>query len=131
MLDNKITLAVDKLNNGTLVEQAFRRFDEYQNRTVYTGPSHTLDSKDTMTLYRTPPKPSGNFRGTAKTSIKFSRDSVILGRDGVNVIAPEIGEINFSLPVGTSPADAIILRQRMIAALDHAFIVALTEQLEV
>lgn len=131
MLDNKITLAVDVLNNGTPVDQAFRRFDEYQNRTVYTGPSHTLDSKDTMTLYRTPPKPSGNFRGTAKTSIKFSRDSVILGRDGVNVIAPEIGEINFSLPVGTSPADAIILRQRMIAALDHAFIVALTEQLEV
>lgn len=131
MLENIITLAVDKLNNGTLVNQAFRRFDEYQNRTVYTGPSHTLDSKDTMTLYRTPPKPSGNFRGTAKTSIKFSRDSVILGRDGVNVIAPEIGEINFSLPVGTSSADAIILRQRMIAALDHAFVVALTEQLEV
>lgn len=131
MLENIITLAVDQLNNGTLVNQAFRRFDEYQNRTVYTGPSHTLDSKDTMTLYRTPPKPSGNFRGTAKTSIKFSRDSVILGRDGVNVIAPEIGEINFSLPVGTSPADAIILRQRMIAALDHAFVIALTEQLEV
>lgn len=131
MLDNILTLPVDLLNNGTLSNQAFRRFDEYQNRTVYIGPSHTLDFKDTMTLYRTPPKPSGNFRGTAKTSIKFSKDSIILGRDGVDVIAPEIGEINFSLPVGTTSANALILRQRMIAALDHAFAVALTEQLEV
>ena len=132
MLDNTITLSVDTTNDDTPENQAFNRYDEYQNRSVYTGPSHALDSRDTMTMYRTQPKPSGNFRGVAKSTIKFSRDVNVAGQDGVDVAAVEIGEVSFSLPVGTTSADAMVLRQRMIAALDSdTLMVKLSENLEI
>lgn len=133
MLDNTITLQVDPANNSTVVPEAYTRYDEYQNRSVYTGPNHSLSAKDTMTFYRTSPKRSGNFKGVAKSSIKFTRDRIVEGVDDTTTVnALEIGEVNFSLPVGFTSADVIALRQRIIAALDDDTLMGkLNEQLEI
>lgn len=132
MLDNTITLAVDILNDGNTVNEIYSRYDEFQNRTVYTGEDHALDARQTMTVYRTYPKQSGNFKGTAKSSVKLSEDVEVAGVDSTTTVAAnEIAEASFSLPVGTSSARAVAIRQRLIAAIDHAFCTALTEKLEV
>lgn len=133
MLSDTITLSVDLLNNGTRTNQAYTRADEFQNRSVYEGPSHSLISKDTLTFYRTKPTKSGNFNGTAKSALKFSTDTSV---PAVNVadtiVAPMIGEVSFSLPVGCTAAQVKILRQRMVAILDDdAVMVQLSELLHI
>jgi hypothetical protein len=133
MQDNVITLAVDELNDTNTVDHVFGRFDEFQNRSVYTGENHQLTARDLLTLYRTHQKVSGNFRGVAKSSCKFTQDFVIDGVDGISQLtSPLIGEINFSIPVGVVVADQLIMRQRMIALLDDdAIMVALNNTLEI
>lgn len=118
MLENTITLAVDVANNATLVNQAFTRYDEYQNRSVYIGPNHSVASPNTMSFYRTQPKPSGNFPGMAKTAFKFSEAQSVTGNDGSTIIAPAIFEGSFALPVGMTAAKQLELRQRGLALLD-------------
>lgn len=119
MLDNVITLPVDELNNATLVDEVFNRYDEYQNRTVYISENHTPAMRDLMTLYRTFPKQVGNFLGTRKTSIKFTRDFTVATADGGTTIAPAIVEFSISLPVGVTDAEAVTLRQRSVALIDN------------
>lgn len=133
MQANTITLAVDVLNDSNTVNHVFSRFDEYQNRTVYTEAGHQLTLRDTLSFYRTFPKASGNFKGTAKTTLKFSKDYAVTGVDGVaSLIAPLIVEVSFSVPVGVIAADQLIGRQRAIAILDDdAVMVALMNQLNI
>lgn len=121
MQPNTITLAVDEENDGVgLVNHVYTRFDEYQNRSVYISADHSLDAKDTLGLYRTLPKQNGNFRGVAKTAMKFSKDVSVTGVDGVaSILAPIIFEISASIPVGATDADVLIARQRAIALLDR------------
>jgi hypothetical protein len=133
MQDDVITLAVDELNNDTPVDYDFTRYEEYQNRSVYIGEDHDLASPDTLTLYRTFPKPSGNYKGNAKSTLKFSKAYEVTGVDGVSTLtAPYILEISHSIPVGVAAADRMIMRQRAIAILDSdAFMELLTAQLMV
>lgn len=120
MQPNEITLSVDEENDGVgPVNHVFTRFDEYQNRAVYVSSTHTPATKDTLSLYRTLPKSSGNFRGTTKSASKFAQDIVVTGVDGVSQLtAPIIVEVSLSLPVGATPAQAKIARQRAVALLD-------------
>lgn len=119
MLDNVITLPIDELNNATLVNYAFTRFDESQNKTSYIGEDHTSIARDVMTVYRTLPKTNGNFKGVRKTAVKFTKDFSVLGVDGVSSLtAPSIIEVTFSIPVGISDADVLVERQKVIAMLD-------------
>ena len=131
MLANTITLAVDELNNDNDVEIDFERAYEYTNRTVYTSENHSLDAKDQLTFYRTLPKVSGNFKGTAKSAFKFSQDFSVTGVDGLaSLTSPIILEVGFSVPVGVSVADQLVARQRAIALLDDdTIMVALMNQL--
>lgn len=119
MQPNTITLAVDVLNNGTSEDKVYTRFEEYLNRSVYIGTNHVLHAKDTVTLYRTPQKPSGNFLGVGKTAFKFSRDITVLGADGSSVVAPIIFEVSCSIPVGATAADILVERQKVIALCDR------------
>lgn len=119
MLPNVITLAVDKLNDGNIVNEVLTRFEEQTNRSVYVGESHSIESRDTCTFYRTLPKPNGNFKGVAKTAFKFSRDLLVLGVDNTtSVSAPLIVEVSFSIPIGATEANKLLARQRAIALLD-------------
>lgn len=119
MQPNTITLPVDILNNGTLTNTDYLRFEEYQNRAVYIGVGHTLTSRNTLSLYRTMPKVSGNFRGTAKTAVKFSLDIQVLGVDNTLIVGPSIVEVSFSIPVGATTAHTVEQRQKAIALLDQ------------
>lgn len=119
MQPNQLTLNVDYLNNGTTTAETYDRFDSFQNRSVYVGEGHSAESRDTLTLYRTFPTKSGNFKGTAKSAIKLSLDAAVPGADGVATLtAPIIAEVSFSLPVGVEAAEVLKLRQRLIALLD-------------
>ena len=133
MQDNVITLAVDELNNATTVNHVFNRYDLFQNRSVYTGANHQLTARDLLTLYRTQAKASGNFRGVAKTSVKFTQDFAVDAVDGISSLtSPIIAEITFSIPVGVTVADQLVMRQRLIALLDDdAVMVPLNNQLEI
>lgn len=132
MQDNEITLAVDVANNATFVNTVYTRFDQYVNRTVYTGSAHTLANPDTMSLYRTFPKVSGNYPGQAKVAIKFSRNIAVTGVDGSGVLGPQIIEISVSNPVGATTAQQLEMRQRAIALLDRDDVmIGLTNQLEI
>lgn len=120
MQPNVITLAVDVANNGTTVDYDFSRFEESLNRTIYAGENHAIDAKDTLAIYRTAPKQSGNFKGVAKTSVKFTQDNTVLGVDGLaQLTSPLIAEVSFSIPVGVTTASVIEMRQRLIALLDQ------------
>lgn len=119
MLDNEITLSVDVENNGTTVDTEFSRYEEYQNRTTYIGPNHSPNALDTITFYRTFPKTSANFRGVAKTSVKRSKTIIVPGVDGVSQLSsPMIVESSFSIPVGATLSQILLLRQEQIALLD-------------
>lgn len=126
MQPNVITLSVDEANDGVdPVNHVFTRFEEYLNRAVYIGASHTMATKDTLSLYRTFPKPSGNFKGVSKSSFKFSQDISVTGADGVSQIsAPIIVDVSFSIPVGATASQVMIARQRALALLDLDAVVA-------
>lgn len=133
MLDDVITLAVDEANDSNLTNHVFSRFEEYQNRSVYTEAIHSVIARDTLTFYRTFPKVMGNFRGTAKSAMKFSKDYSVDGVDGVaSLTSPLIVEVSCSIPVGIAVADQMIARQRVISLLDgDALMVKLMNQLMV
>lgn len=128
-----LQLAVDELNDGNTSNHDYSRFEEYQNRSVYIGANHSLDSQDKLTLYRTFPKSNGNYKGVAKSSFKFSKDHLVNGVDGLaQLTSPLIVEVSFSVPVGISVADQMIARQRAVALLDNDTVMsALMDQLMV
>lgn len=118
-LPSTITLAVDELNNLTLVNEALSHFETTLNRSTYIGELHTALTKDQLAFYRTAHKSNGNFRGTDKTSFKFTREVIVDGVDGVSQLTvPLIFEVSASIPVGVSAADMLLMRQRCIALLD-------------
>lgn len=132
MQDNEITLAVDVLHNSTFVDKVYTRMDQYMNRTVYVSEDHSFATPDTLTFYRTFPKPSGNYPGQAKAAVKFSKTVSVPGVDGADVFGPFIIEVSASLPVGVTPAVQLEIRQRATALLNREDImVDLFNQLEI
>jgi len=133
MQPDTITIGVDELNDGILVNHEYKRFTQFPDRTVYVGPGHSVAMRNMMTLYRSFPKENGNFKGVAKISVKFTRDIMIPGVDTTTtIIAPEIVETKFSIPVGVTSAEALIERQKIVGILDmDSIMVSLTDQLMV
>lgn len=119
MQPNLITLPVDRANNGNPIDEVYEKADTVGNRSTYHGPGHTLEERDKLDLYRTPPTKSGNFRGTAKSSFKFTEDRQVLTVDGLTTVAPLILEVSFSIPVGVNDLVVKEARQRAIALLDN------------
>lgn len=133
MQPNQIVLAVDEGNDGVgLVDVTFNRFEVYQNRAVYIATDHTVATRHQLALFRSFPKANGNFKGTQKTAIKVTHDATVVGVDGSNIVAPIIAEVSFSLPVGVTAAQSMIIRQKLLALLDRDDIMApLNDQLMV
>jgi hypothetical protein len=120
MQPNTITLAVDVANNATPVNQEYVRNEETINRSTYRGPGGTLQSRNIMQFYRTAPKRSGDYLGSAKVTVKFTVDVSVPNASGSGeVVSPQIGEINLSIPVGTTAVEMLALRQHLIAVLDR------------
>lgn len=133
MLDNTITLSVDAANDSNPANQAYTRYEEFSNRSSYIGSDHSLSERNVLSCTRNFPTVSGNFPGVAKSSVKFTQDIEIEGVDtSTTLVAPIIVAVSFSIPVGATAAEAMELRQRVIAALDDDdFMVRLTETLEI
>lgn len=130
MLPNELVLSVDPAHDSNPQDETYSKVKEDSSlgRSVYTGADHSLTMRETLTVSAREPIPSGQFRGVAKSSIKFTEDLTIPNALGDDIVAPQIGEISFSLPVGTTAAQAMHLRQRLVAALNsESFITTLTE----
>jgi hypothetical protein len=134
MLENLITLHVDHENNATLSDEVYRRYDtSIANKTVYVLQDlHSLLKRFTMSVFRTPPKRVGNFKGTAKSAVKFTQDIDVPGVDSTTTLTvPLIAEASFSLPLGCTSEQALAARQRLIAYLDNEVAALHIELLEV
>lgn len=132
MLNNTITLPVDILNNGTTSNRVYTRYDEYQNRSVYKGPSHTLVKRDTLGFYRTPVKANGTDNGVAKSAMKLTFDIEVPGKIATTTVTkPLIADASFSIPVGATTAQTLEFRQRLIACIDHAVAAQVVDDLEI
>lgn len=133
MQANQLTISVDAANDGNPANEVYTRYEEYQNRASYIGANHTPDDRDLLAIYRTFPTKSGNFKGTAKSSVKFTKDVEVAGVDSSTTItAPIILDLSFSVPVGATSADLKHARQRLLALLDtDAFMDSLNIQLMV
>lgn len=132
MQPNTITLAIDELNNGTSTDKVMSRYDYTNSRSLYISPDHTPESRQEMSLFRSPAKPTGNFLGVKKTSVKLTWDRVVPAADGIATVkAPSICECGFSLPVGMTAAEQLAFRQTMVAVLDHAFMTSFQSQLDI
>lgn len=119
MQPDVITLAVDVANNAVIVDQPYNRYEEDKNRSSYVSPAHLPDTRDMLTMYRTFPTRNGNFKGTGKSSVKFTQDVSVPGVDSSTTLtSPIILEVSFSVPVGTAVADLKEIRQRAVAILD-------------
>lgn len=120
MQANTLTLSVDVDNDGVgLASEVYTRYEEYQNRASYIGADHLPDARNTLAFYRTFPTKSGNFKGTAKSSVKFTQDVEVAGVDSSTTItAPIILDLSFSVPVGASATDLKHIRQRLLALID-------------
>ena len=131
MLAETVVLPVDILNNGTTTNRNYTRYQEFLDRSVYKGPSHTLMRRDTLGFYRTPIKPNGSNNGVAKSAGKLTQDIVVPGKATTEVVLPMIGNFDFSIPVGATAAQTLEFRQRMIAVIDHAVSAQLVDGLEI
>lgn len=132
MLDNTITLPVDPANNEQVANEVYTRYEESANRSSYIGQDHSLAVRNTLAVTRSFPTVSGNFKGVAKSALKFTQDIEVEGVNAMTVnSSPMIGTVGFSFPVGTTPSQAMHLRQRIVAAVDHEIMIRLTERLEV
>lgn len=123
MQANEIILAIDQANDGNPTNKTFRRYDAQPNRTVYIGPNHEPTNRDMITLFRTPAKRAGNFRGVNKTAVKLTTDLNVPGVDMTTyIVAPFILECSFSIPAGTSAENIKLMRQTLISILDNDLI---------
>lgn len=124
MQPNVITLTVDEANDGSTtadVDYLYTRYDTYNTRSIFNGNQHLPDKRQTLALYRTPAKANGNFRGTSKSSFKFTTDIIVAGVDGTTTVtSPIIFEVSASIPLGATVAQVKLEQQKAVAALRHA-----------
>lgn len=122
MQPNILVLPVDVSNDGTTTDRSYRRFEEFKDRSVYVGPNHSYVNPDTLSIYRTEPKPTASSRGISKCAVKLSSKVSVPSSDGVTTVESTlIGHMSFNLPVGLTTAQLLEFRQRVIAAIDHDF----------
>lgn len=130
MLDDNITLTLP--NGGTPIDVDYRRFEEFQNRSIYVGDGHSFSLRDQVAFYRTLPRKSGLFLGVGKAAAKVTQDVSVLNANGEATIAPIIIETSVSIPVGASDADVNAAEDRVAALIaDRDFINRLFQLLEI
>lgn len=114
-----ITLSVDADGSGAgaAADEIYSNFDRFSNRSLYHAPGHTTVMRDTLTLYRTLPKPTSIFYGVQKSAAKFSKDVEVVSPNGTTTRSPIIYELSASIPVGATAADILHLEERVKALI--------------
>lgn len=97
----------------TIGTAVYTSFSTAENRNLLVSATSSEAARDHLTLTRTLPKQSGNFRGARKVSIKRTHDVVVTGVDGSPMTLPLISEVSFSIPVGVASGDLDALRTEM------------------
>jgi len=116
MQANTITVQTDAAGDDVIVPEVYTRAQETLNKTTYEGPQHSLVLRDILQLSRVAPKPNSISRGSAKTKIKFTLDVEVANPKGDGTITmAAIGEVSYSLPIGMTVADQMILCERLHA----------------
>jgi len=121
MLDLTLTLSVDKANDSNAVNEVFTRDGGAvaPNKSLYYGDLHTVDAKETLAFARVPAKVNGNFKGTNRSSQKYSRTFTVLAVDGSNMDVIATTECIDSFPAGMTSAQKKEMRQYMISVRDN------------
>lgn len=93
--------------------------DSFQKDSVgYTGPAHTLTSKDYVRLSRVAAKPTATLSGVARTEAKLTRTLALTG--ALTSSHDAILAIPISIPVGAASADIDAMLNDMGALLSSA-----------
>jgi hypothetical protein len=130
-LANSITLSVnDDGDDGTTpeVDEVYTNLRRTDFRGDYIGENHNSLSRDMMTTYYTPPKPTSIFNGVDKAAVKFTEDVTVENPSGDDTRASGIIQTNVSFPVGMTQAEKTHLVQRMAAFICSADFLLLCEQ---
>lgn len=117
-LSSTLNVQIDKENDGSAIAVVLTELDRSADRSRYKFPDHSLISRDQVEFMRTFNKKSGNFNGVARASIKLTRDVTVPGVDvTTSVTAPQIAQISFNNPVGTTPAQDLELAMRLVGII--------------
>lgn len=108
-----ISVDADGTGGGVATDETFSNFDRFANRSVYHSAGHTPILRDTLTLYRTLPKPTSIFYGVQKSAAKFSMDVEVATPTGETTRSPIIYELSASVPVGALAADILHMEERI------------------
>jgi hypothetical protein len=131
MLDNILVINSEDAASAPTVLN-YTRFDELVNRSVYHSATHDYSLRDTVGFYRTLPKRAGNFMGTKKSALKFTRDQQVPGADAsTTLVQPMLFDLSTAIPVGTTAANITVALNDLAALIqDSAFIMRLVNDLE-
>lgn len=120
-LTEQLDITVDPANDANPATESYVRYTDSETRAVFIGAAHLPEARDMITLYRTEPTKSGNFKGVKKTACKFTLDQTVDGVDGTSQLTvPAIVDVSFSLPVGMTDAAMEHIRQKVIGLLDDS-----------
>lgn len=119
-MSTTITLSVDAANDGNPVNYVYTSNSGVggTDKTVFIHSAHTLAARRELAFLRRLPTRAGNFKGMAKSTVKFTRAVTVPGVDGVDIDSFAIMEINFTFPVGSSTAFQKEVRQEGVALMD-------------
>jgi hypothetical protein len=131
MQPNEISVSVVEEEGQSAVSRTFTRYDEERNKVTYITAGHELAARDIFQLYRTLPKPNGNFPGMGKSALKVTKDIIIPGTDGSDLKSPTIMEVSFSFPVGMTEEQRFERIETLKALVAAEFVDSLSGRLEV
>lgn len=123
MQPNTIAYSFDHDNDGgttAAVDVTLTRHAEELNKSTYRTAAHTTEAADTLNIYRTAPKRTGEFLGTQKVSVKRTKTMTVDTASGLDSKAPMIAELAFSIPVGVSNADKLSYLMEMSGFLSSS-----------
>jgi hypothetical protein len=121
MQPNTIAYTYDHDNDGgttAAVSVTLTRHADELNKSTYRTASHNdTVQQDLLSFYRTAAKRSGEFLGTEKTAIKRTKTVIVKNASGLDVKAPSIVNLDFSLPYGMTIAQKLATLMETIGYL--------------
>lgn len=110
MQPNAIAYSFDDDNDGgttPALDVTLTRHSEELHKSTYRTAAHTESVPDTFQFYRTPAKRSGDFLGVQRVSVKRTRTRTVQSAAGLDVKAPQVDELSFSIPIGVGNSDKL------------------------
>jgi hypothetical protein len=124
MQPNTIAYTYDHDNDGgstAALAVTLTRHEEELNKSTYRTAAHNdTVQQDLGQFYRTSAKRSGDFLGTEKTAFKRTKTHVVDNASGLEIKAPAIAEVSFSLPYGMTVAEKTAVYMELVGYLSSS-----------